>query len=433
LLARRRFYASQINLSQKAWDQGQPARVVELLEGQRPKFDQTDLRTFEWYYLWRRCHVDCRLDLHLDQTPGPFGAALAPDGKTLALGCWNSYVKFWDVPSGRERATLRGHWGAVASLAFSPDGKTLVSGSLAPDSNLKVWEVATGKERIVLRHQTWIRSLAFARDGKTLASGGEDGTVKLWNVATWQEEITLHGHSGPVLCVTFSPDGKTLASASSWGKDNGLVNLWDMSAKPVKTRLRIKSVANTVAFAPDGKTLAGAWEDVRLWDVATGLERAVYTTNAGRIDSVAFSPDGKTLAIGNADRTVKLWELGSDRERSYAHHNKVGWVAFSADGKTVTSGSGLDGAVKLWNVAPAQEPATVQQKGEVISVAFSPDGKVLASGGSDSTKLWDVASSRETATLQPGNAVFSHDGKTLAISNWYPLSGVAGNPLSSLP
>src|SRR5262249_47687950 len=146
LLARRRFHAAQMNLAMQAWEAGNPARVLELLEGQRPKFDQEDLRGFEWFYLWRLCQ------------------------------------------SGK-RFTLRGYQCEIWCIVFSPDGLTLVSASR--DSKVKLWDVATGQNRGMLLEHTGAVQVAFSLDGKTLASGGFDGAVKLWDVATWRERAIL--------------------------------------------------------------------------------------------------------------------------------------------------------------------------------------------------------------------------------------------------
>jgi WD40 repeat protein len=434
LLARRRYYASQINLAQAAWDQGHPARVLELLENQRPKLDQPDLRTFEWYYLWRRCHADCRLNLELGRPPEYSAVALAPDGKTLAAQFGKSDIKLWDVTSGREKLTLKGRERTVRSLAFAPDGQTLASGSEGA-GDLILWDISSGRAmKTIESGQIEVRSLAFARDGRTLAAGGADGTVKLWNVATGCEESRLQGHSDGVLSVAFSPDGKTLASASAWGKYGGAVQLWDMTAKPVKSRRRLRGSA-TVAFSPDSKTLAmGKFNppgDVTLFDVATGQKRIVHNTNSAGVLCLAYSPDGKTLAIANADRTVKLWEPESGRERSYAHHDGVQWVAFTRDGKTVVSASPREGAVKFWDIVAKTEPATLQNSGDVRALAFSADGQILATGRESSTKLWDMATGQQSATLPYGHrdyfgsVAFSHDGKTLAIATANALELIA--------
>lgn len=393
-----------------------------------------DLRTFEWYYLWRRCHADCRLSLELGRPPEYSAVALAPDGKTLAAQYGKSDIKLWDVTSGREKLTLKGRERTVWSLAFAPDGQTLASGSEGP-GDLILWDISSGKAmKTIESGQNGLRSLGFAPDGRTLASGGGDGTVKLWNVATGCEESTLHGHTDGVLSVAFSPDGKTLASASAWGKYGGAVHLWDMTAKPVKSRRRLRGSA-TVAFSPDGKTLAtGKFNppgDVTLFDVGTGQKRIVYNTNSAGVLCLAYSPDGKTLAIANADRTVKVWEPESGRERSYAHHSGVQWAAFTRDGKTVASASPREGAVKFWDIVAKTEPATLQNSGDVRALAFSPDGQILATGRAYSTKLWNMATGQESATLPYGHhdyfgsVAFSHDGKTLAIATAKALELIA--------
>ena len=160
-------------------------RVLELLESQRPKLGQPDLRTFEWYYLWRRCHADCRLSLELGRPPEYSAVALAPDGKTLAAQYGKSDIKLWDVTSGREKLTLKGRERTVWSLAFSPDGQTLASGSEGP-GDLILWDISSGKAmKTIESGQNGLRSLGFAPDGRTLASGG--GTAPS-SCGTWPRD-----------------------------------------------------------------------------------------------------------------------------------------------------------------------------------------------------------------------------------------------------
>ena len=222
-------------------------------------------------------------------------------------------IKLWDTTTGQQRAFLV-HPGGVRSVAYSPNGETLASAGW--DKTVRLWDVTTGKQQVALPHSDALRSLAFSPDGKTLASGSEDGTVKLWNTATWREEITLHGHAGPVICLSFSPDGKTLASASAWGEDHGVLNLWDMSPKPARSRHRLAG-ASTMAFAPNGKTLATAHDgSFKLWDIATGQQRAASHGPKAGITALAFSPDERYVAAGGVDRTLWLWEVASGEERS---------------------------------------------------------------------------------------------------------------------
>ena len=172
LLARRRFYVSQINLAQQAWELGHGARLLELLEGQRPRFDQEDLRSFEWYYLWQECHKHQRLSwsAHRD---GVFSVALSPDGTMVASASRNddSTVKVWNTTNGQERLTLSGQQSGVWCVVFSPDGKILASGGV--DGTVKLWDSATGQELATIlcnRLPHGVRDVAFSPDGKTLAT-----------------------------------------------------------------------------------------------------------------------------------------------------------------------------------------------------------------------------------------------------------------------
>jgi len=354
--------------------------------------------------------------------------AFSPDGKTLATGSAGKTLRVWDVASRQPLGEpLRGHENVVNSVAFSPDGKILATGSA--DKTVRLWDVASRKPlgEPLRGHEEAVYSVAFSPDGKTLASGSRDKTVRLWNVASRQPlGEPLRGHGDVVYSVAFSPDGKTLASASA----DKTVRLWDVTSRqPLGEPLRgHEDYVNSVAFSPDGKTLATGSTDrtVRLWDVASrqplgeplrGHEDVVY--------SVAFSPDGKTLATGSWDKTVRLWDVASRKplgEPLHGHEEAVYAVAFSPDGKTLATGSS-DKTVRLWNVA-SRQPLGAPLRGHedsVNSVAFSPDGKTLATGSSDKTvRLWDVASRQPLGGPLRGHGdsvnsvAFSPNGKTLA-------------------
>ncbi|MFD5422242.1 trypsin-like peptidase domain-containing protein [Streptomyces sp. NPDC127069] len=381
------------------------------------------------------------LQRRLTRHTGPvYSVAFSPDGKTLATGSSDETVRLWDTATGKEvHAPLTGT-GPVQSVAFSPDGKTLATGSY----EVQVWDVATGKEvRTFLTGDTPVQSVVFSPDGKTLAAGSADQTVRLWDPATGKEvRAPLTGHSGAVYSVAFSPDGKTLAT----GSDHNAVRLWDTATgKEVRAPLTGHTdPVWSVAFSPDGKTLAtgSADQTVRLWDPATGKEvRAPLTGHTNAVYSVAFSPDGKTLAAGSADQTVRLWDPATGKEVRApltGHTDTVQSVAFSPDGKTLATGS-YDHTVRLWDTAMGKEvraPLTGHTNA-VYSVAFSPDGKTLATGSYDHTvRLWDTATGKEVRTPLTGSTdpvwsvAFSPDGKTLAIGSddntvrlWDPATG----------
>ncbi|MBI3248823.1 MAG: WD40 repeat domain-containing protein [Deltaproteobacteria bacterium] len=321
---------------------------------------------------------------------------------------------------GQQRAVLKGHTDWVWSVAFSPDGTTLASGSR--DDTVRLWDVAQGQQRAVLQgHTNMVASVAFGPDGTTLASGNVDRTVRLWDVARGQQRAVLSGHTDRVHSVAFSPDGTTLVS----GSDDHTVRLWDVARGQERAVLsgHTDSVWS-VAFSPDGTTLASGSVDhtVRLWDVARGQARAVLSGHTSLVYSVAFSPDGTTLASGSLDDTVCLWDVARGQARAVlqGHTTGVESVAFSPDGTTLASGSYYDYTVRLWDVAQGQARAVLQGHG-VRPVAFSPDGTTLAGMSEDRIYLWDVARGQQRAVLQ-GHKIesfaFSPDGTTLASGSW---------------
>jgi len=353
---------------------------------------------------------------------------------------------------------LRGHTGSVTSVAFSLDGKTLASAS--DDRTIILWNVATRQPLGTLptEHTDTIWNVAFSPDGKTLASAGWDKNIILWDVATRQSlGPPLTGHTDRVYSVAFSPDGKTLASAS---RDKTII-LWDVATRqPLGPPLTGHAAGvESVAFSPDGKTLASAGDDktIILWDVATRQPLGQpLTDHTDLVASVAWNADGKMLASASWDRTIILWDVATRQPLGpplTRHTDCVESVAFSpapsgngTSSQTLVSAS-RDRTIILWNISTALNTGstTRQPLGPVLtghtdlieSVAFSPDGKLLASASKDGTIiLWDVSIALDTgsATRQPlGQPLTRHtDAVTsLAFSPTPPGGGTGGRMLAS--
>jgi tetratricopeptide (TPR) repeat protein len=251
---------------------------------------------------------------------GEYDLALERLEKAMAIGSGSSLVVskvkaiFTAIPSVpsnvfirfvSELQTLTGHGNLVRSVAFSPDGNTLVSGS--SDQTIKLWRVRDGRlMKTITGHGNWVRSVAFSPDGKTLASGSGDKSIKLWRVSDGRLIKTFTGHGNYVRSVAFSPDGNTLASGSS----DQTIKLWRVrDGRLMKTITGHGNWVRSVAFSPDGNTLAsGSYDNtIKLWRVSDGKLMKTLTGHGSYVWSVAFSPDGKTLASGSEDNTIKLW------------------------------------------------------------------------------------------------------------------------------
>jgi WD40 repeat protein len=412
LLAGRRFYAAQMNLAMQAWQAGMLPRVLELLEGQRPGADQEDLRGFEWFYLWRLCNGGRRVSLR-GHRPGQAitSVAFTPDGTMLASASFDGTVRLWEPATGQNRMVLRGDPKGVWEVAFSPDSKILASSGQDSQMTLILWDATTGKP--LHRIAESVAGLAFSPDGQTLAAGaiGADGVhAVLWNVATGEErgKLTKAG-----LVVGFLPDGKTLVTATNRYQANSEVQFWNLETKTQQLSIPVPGF-QIAALSRDGTRLATSSGRVKLWDTATGKEQ-FELSDLGNVRALAFAPDGKKLATGDELRTVLVWDIETGRRVGQEVLLDAVWgLAFSPDGETLAS-STTGGAITLWDMTPAEELTTIPLPAEVRSLSFSMDGQTLIVGNEGPTKLIDVAAGKENAELPTvGVTATSADGNIMA-------------------
>ena len=381
--------------------------------------------------------------------PGPgenlAGVAFSPDGRLLAVGSGlhghreNGVVRIWDTQSNQELHTLRGHVEMTGSLAFSPDCRRLASTSL--DQTIKIWDMQTGVEVLTLTgHLSAVWSGVFAPDGR-LFSAGEDG-IRVWDGRPWregekgQEFLTLEGHRESVTSVAFSSTGGLLAT----GDCVGVVKLWSAPKPQVGgvTLLRPLRVSDQevyrLAFSPDDKVLAtvGGLGLVKLWEASTGREicNLSNSRDEGNFMTVAFSPDGCHLAAGGwmTDQRTKIWNLQTKEVIQLPPHDLgINALAFHPKEGTFLVTAGEDGSVRVWDWRIGKELRQLQppEGSRVRSVAFSPDGKLLAAGGWErKVHIWDSTGRDPTdwkhiqqfpdSTGSPESIAFSPDGRRLA-------------------
>jgi WD40 repeat protein/serine/threonine protein kinase len=354
--------------------------------------------------------------------------AFSPDSSLLASGSWDGTVKIWDVNRRTEFHTFTKHTRDVNNVAFSRDGKRIASAS--EDGIVMVWDPRNPGDHFTLQaHHMPVRGLAFSPDGKLIATSSDDKTVKIWDAdKPGPARNTLTGHEEKIWCLAFSPDGKRLASAS----DDDTVKVWHVPPTQFKGEkgkdewhllftLKHLGDVRCVSFSPDGLSLASASFDktIKLWDAVKGMPLKTYLGHTSTVLGVSFSPDGQRLVSAGADKTIKLWDARVDQELLSVHQKSPTCASLSHDGRRLATSS-EDHSVKIWDSLTGQVVFICEEhKLPVRGVAFRADGERLASCGDDhAVVMWNGLTGAKVWSQQYGDKVrcvaFSPDGKFLA-------------------
>ncbi|KIM21762.1 hypothetical protein M408DRAFT_324867 [Serendipita vermifera MAFF 305830] len=331
--------------------------------------------------------------------------AFSPDGRCIVSGSRDTTIRVWDAETGEVvTGPFKGHTDSVNSVEFSPDGRRIVSGS--QDATIRVWDTETGE--LVAGPFKWrthsVSCVAFSPNGRCIVSGSRDWTVRVWDAETG-EVVTgpFEGHTDWVNCVTFSPDGRRIAS----GSHDRTARVWDVwTGKVIAGPFEGHTDSvNSIAFSPDGRRIVSGSRDwtVQVWDAKTGeVVTGPFKGHTDWVNCVAFSPNGKKIVSGSYDRTVRVWNAKTGKLVTGpfdGHTDSVNSVCFSPDGRRIVSGS-RDRVVRVWDAEMGRLVAS-PLKGHtdwVNSVGFSADGRRIVSGSYDRTvRVWNAKTGKAVA------------------------------------
>jgi WD40 repeat protein len=365
-----------------------------------------------------------------------YALAFSPEGRQLVSGTWDGSVHLWEVNSGQQQHCFEGNTGSVQCLAFHPQGHVLAAGF--SDHKIRLWNLSMAQEILCLEgHAGGINALAFNPNGTLLVSGSEDKTVQLWDMNTGKMVRCLEGHTSPGNSVAYSPNGKLLVSVHGWHR----IHLWNMQTGKQRRCLETDEFM-AISFNPTGNTLISiSSTTLQLWDLKTGKAVNRVPLNLDKPSkpiAVAISPDNKMVAASFEDHSIQLWDLET------GHHLKqlqiddalgpMQLLTFSPDSQRLALASHL---ILLWDVHTGELVRQIEGRSDGVNpghdminaLAFSPNGDLIASGiGHNNVYLWDVKSGEFRQHYYgelrghsaPINTVaFSPHGKTLAAGSDY--------------
>ena len=479
-VVRRNLYTADMNLARQAWEEGNAQHAQSLLRAHLPGRGETDLRGFEWRYLWRLCQDESRFtfsDIGFHPTTAASGGVdlreMVPsgDGRTIVCASGTS-LKWLDlqsrgeakslnvasksvtlVASAAKRPGLIAYWADKIVRCVAPDGEMLLGGglpdehcgclALSPDGTLlvtgglhagesipvRLWDVKSGTKLAEYAPGEGVVSLAFSPDGQFVVCGrANDSAIEALEVPTLRVLRRLEGHMAWPIALAFDLQGKHLASG---GRD-GLIILWNFPDGDEVTRLSAQSGrVGDLAFSPDGRTLASTGGDhtVRLWNLARPTTHTILHGHRGRVRSVFFAENGRELYTASDDGTVKIWEVPASKANILRCDGTLINFAFSPDGKLLAGADYRQHVMQVWDLATRErwEPDFARDERPVSSVAFSSDGEFLATGGFDNeVKVWNV-SDRKIAFRFPKGNIQGRYGMEFHPSK--PILGLAGDTI----
>ena len=421
-------YYSRIAQGQLEWRVNNVAEALRSLARCVPRPDREDQRGWEWHYLQGLFHSDL-LTLHHTYVGQGGSAVFHPGGRTIVsvIGGYPTdddahpgEIRVWDAVTGAQQQSYRVP-STAHRLAFRPDGERFALGTA--DGQVLILDAAGKELSRTTPHQQLVSAVSFSPNGRLLASASWDQTVKITDAATGDVLRILRVDAGRVQAVAFHPDGKQLAT----GDWDSTVRIWDrQTGKETLTLRGHKSPVYGVAFSPDGTLLASAASNgnLRIWELATGRVIQSLTGRSGAVLSNCFSPDGRYLAYAGGDGTVRVWDVESGEEKVVfrGHSASVDSVQFSPDGRRLVSASPLDAVVMVWDFTRHPEYATLarvrgraDEQIKVRDLTNRPDAAKLARTGPDLEALAFHRDGTQLVSVAVGGALQTWDAASGAL------------------